>query len=193
MCFPKHKNPRTREIAATCRDIPGEGLSRGTIYRAPTIGTLTSHGLLVAARPREGVDERAGTRRVIPYLKRGVEVEDVAGRKPAARAVNRKHRVAIDFVEVDVLEHGASPVREVEKIHARLVGVDAGLDGDPAHRLSSAEEQIEIIAAALAAFLDDLADGDAQIFPGVLLFHGHVRNELAEMIDAQRFAHQIGR
>src|SRR5438445_10711124 len=89
-------------------------------------------GFLIAAGPRQGVDECAGTRRVVPHLKRGVKVEDVAGREAAAGAVDWKHRVAIDFVEVDVLQHGASPVREVEEIHARLVRVDAGLDGDAA-------------------------------------------------------------
>ena len=131
-------------------------------------------GFLIAARPRQCVDERAGTRRVVPHLKRGVKVEDVAGREPAAGAVDRKHRVAIDFVEVDVFEHGASPVREIEKIDAGLIGVHAGLDRDPAHRLAPAEEQVEIVAVACTAFLDNLADGDAQIFPGVFLLDGHV-------------------
>jgi hypothetical protein len=41
---------------------------------------------------------------------------------------NRKHRVAIHFVEVDVLQHSAVAVREVEKIHASLVGIHAGFD-----------------------------------------------------------------
>ena len=121
-------------------------------------------------------------------MKRGVEVEDVAGREAAARTVNREHRVAIDFVEVDVLQHGAAPVREVEKIDAGLVGVDAGLDRDAAHGFTAAEEQVEIVSTATAAFLDDLRDGDAQIFPGVLLLHGHIRDELAEVVDAQGFA-----
>src|SRR5271155_612149 len=115
---------------------------------------------LITGWPRQSVDERAGTRRVVPHLKRGVEVEDVACGDATARAVDRKHRVAIDFVEVDVFEHGASPVREVEKIDARLVGVHAGLDRDPAHRLSPAEKQIEVVAVGPAAFLDDLRNGD---------------------------------
>src|SRR3989442_10679852 len=116
---------------------------------------------LVAAGPREGVDERAGTRRVVPHLKRGVEIKDVAGGEAAAGAVYGEDRVAIDFVEVDVLQHGAAPVREVEEIHAGLVGVDAGLDGDAAHGLAAAEEQIQIVAVATATFLDDLRNGDA--------------------------------
>src|SRR6266571_4746201 len=124
---------------------------------------------LITTRSGKRVDERAGTRRVIPHLKRGVEVEDVAGCEAAAGAVNREDRVAVEFVEVDVLQHGAAPVREVEKIHAGLVGVDAGLDGDAAHGFAAAEEQIEIVAVATAAFLDDLRNGDAEIFPGVLL------------------------
>src|SRR5271163_3500424 len=112
---------------------------------------------LITGWPRQCVDERAGTRRVVPHLKRGVEVEDVTGCNAAAGAVDRKHRVAIDFVEVDVFEDGAPPVREVEKIHARLVGIHAGLDGNAAHRFAAAEEQIEIVAAALAAFFNNLA------------------------------------
>src|SRR6266478_4890852 len=124
---------------------------------------------LVATGPGQGVDERAGARRVIPHLKRGVEIEDVAGSEAAAGAVNGEDRVAVDFVEVNILEDGAAPVREVEKIHAGLVGVDAGLDGDAAHGLAAAEEQVEIVAVAAAAFLDDLRNGDAEIFPGVLL------------------------
>src|SRR5947209_8182377 len=131
-------------------------------------------GFLIAAGPRQYVDERAGTRRVVPHLKRGIEIEDVAGCEAAARAVNRKHRVAIDFVEVDVFQHGSTPVRKVEKVYAGLVGVDAGLDGDAAHGLAAAEQQIQIIATAAATFLDDLADGDAEIFPGVLLLDRHV-------------------
>src|SRR5262245_33630727 len=82
---------------------------------------------LVAGWPREGVDERAGTRRVVPHLKRGVEVEDERRRETAAGAVDREHGVAVDFVEVDVLEHGASPVREVEEVDARLIRINAGL------------------------------------------------------------------
>src|SRR6266567_4598995 len=119
---------------------------------------------LVALGPTEGIHKGAGARRVVPHLKRGVKVKDVAGREAAAGAVNRKDRVAVDFVEVDVLEDGAAPVREVEKIHAGLVGVDAGLDGDAAHRFAAAEEQVEIVAVAAAAFLDDLRNGDAEIF-----------------------------
>src|SRR3989454_12406162 len=96
-------------------------------------------GFLIAAGPRQCVDERAGTRRVVPHLKRGVKVEDVAGREAAAGAVDREDRVAIDFVEVDVLQHGATPVRKVEKVYTGLVGVDAGLDRDAAHGLAAAE------------------------------------------------------
>src|SRR5713101_673388 len=149
---------------------------------------VTSHGSLVAAGPSKRVDERAGARRVVPHLKRGVEVEDVAGREAAARSVYWEDRVAVDFVEVDVLQHGASPVREVEEIHAGLVGVDAGFDRDAAHSFAAAEEQVQIVAIATATFLNDLRNGDAQIFPGVLLFDRHVGNELAQVVDAQCFA-----
>src|SRR5260370_6268874 len=143
---------------------------------------------LVSRWPRQRVDERAGARRVVPHLNRGVEVEDVAGREAAAGAVDREDRVAVDFVEVDVFQNGAAPVREVEKIHAGLVGVDAGFDRDAAHGLASAEEQVQIVAVAAAAFLDDLRDGDAKIFPGMLLLNGHVSDEFAHMADAQSIA-----
>src|SRR6266446_5148028 len=143
---------------------------------------------LVAAGARQGVDERAGARRVVPHLKRGVKIKDIRRSEATAGAVNGEDRVAVDFVEVDVLQHGAAPVREVEEIHAGLVGVDAGLDGNAAHGLAAAEEQIQIVAVATAAFLDDLRDGDAEIFPGVLLLDRHVSDELAEVVDAQSFA-----
>src|SRR6266436_4715375 len=161
---------------------------RGTTYRAPTFAAIRDHCCLVATGPGQGIHKRAGARRVIPHLKRGVKVEDVAGREAAAGAVNGEDRVAVYFVEVNVLEDGAAPVREVEKIHAGLVGVYAGLDRDTAHGFAAAKEQVEIVAVAAAAFLDDLRNGDAEIFPGVLLLDSHVSDELAQMIDAQCFA-----
>src|SRR5277367_4569476 len=62
------------------------------------------HTRLVTEWTGERVDERSGARRVVPDPERGVEVEDVAGCEAAAGAVDREH-VAVDFVEVDVLEH----------------------------------------------------------------------------------------
>ena len=44
-----------------------------------------------------------------------------------------------------------------------------------------------------APFLDHLADGDAEIFPGVLLLDAGVGDEFAELVDAQRFAHLVDR
>src|SRR5262249_29978748 len=78
-----------------------------------------------------GVDERAGTRRVVPHLKRGVEVEDEAGSEAAAGAVDREHRVAVDFVEVDVLEHGASQVHKMREATPGLSAVAPDLIGTP--------------------------------------------------------------
>src|SRR5207245_8342106 len=141
---------------------------------------------LVAGWASQGGDECAGARRIIEDLERGVEVEDVTGREAAAGAVNREHRVAIDFVEVDVFQHGAAPVREVEKVHAGLVGVDAGLDGDAAHGFAAAEEQVEVVAIARATFFDDLRDGDAEVFPGMLLLDGNVSDELGDVFDTER-------
>src|SRR5229473_4358625 len=77
---------------------------------------------LISTRASERIDKSASPRTVIEHLERGVEVEDVARGEAAAGAVDGEHGVAVDFVEVDVLQHGASPVREVEEIHARLVG-----------------------------------------------------------------------
>src|SRR6266478_3617185 len=143
---------------------------------------------LISTRASERIDKSASSGTVVPHLERGVEVEDIACSEAAAGAVNREHRIAVDFVEVDVFQHGASPVRQVEEIHTRLVGVHAGLDRNPAHRFAPAEEQIQIVAVAAAAFLDDLAHGDAEIFPRVLLLDGHVGDELGDVVDAQRLA-----
>src|SRR5712664_2552110 len=104
---------------------------------------------LISTRASERIDESASSGTVVPHLERGVEVEDVACGEPAAGAVDGEHGVAVDFVEVDVLQHGASPVREVEEIHARLVGVHAGFDGDAAHRFAPAEEQIHLVCRLL--------------------------------------------
>src|SRR6267378_4930767 len=143
---------------------------------------------LIPQRSGQRIDESASSGTVRPRLKSCIKIKNVRRGEAAAGAVDGEHRVAVDFVEVDVLEHGASPVREVEEIHARLVGVHAGLDRNPAHRLAPAEEQIQIVAGAAAAFLDDLADGDAEVFPRVLLLDGHVGDELGDVVDAQRFA-----
>src|SRR5258707_3449139 len=113
---------------------------------------VASHGFLVATGPGQGIHKSAGARRVVPHLKRGVKIKDIRRSEAAAGAVNGEDRVAVDFVEVDVLQYGAAPVREVEEIHAGLVGVDTGLDGDAAHGFASPEEQIEIVAVASAAF-----------------------------------------
>src|SRR5207248_10987611 len=53
---------------------------------------------LIAGWASQSVDERAGTRRVIPHLRRRIEVEDVRRGETTAGAINREHRVAIDFV-----------------------------------------------------------------------------------------------
>src|SRR6266852_4583968 len=149
---------------------------------------VASHGFLVAAGPSQGVNESPSSGTVIPNLKGGIKIKDIRRGEAAAGAVNREDRVAVDFVEVDVLQHGAAPVREVEEIHARLVSVDAGLDRDAAHGFASAEKQIQIVAVAAASFLDDLRNGDAEVFPGVFLLDRHVGDELAEVVDAQCFA-----
>src|SRR5260370_7421713 len=96
---------------------------------------------LISTRASERIDESASPRTVIEHLERGVEVEDVACGEAAAGAVDGEHGVAVDFVEVDVLEHGASPVRQVEEIHARLLAVHPPFDGAAAHLLAPAEQQ----------------------------------------------------
>jgi hypothetical protein len=71
---------------------------------------LTDHCFSVAAWACQGIDVGAGARAVVPHLHGQIEVEDVRRSNSAAGAINRKHRVAIDFVEVNVLQHGAAPV-----------------------------------------------------------------------------------
>ena len=112
----------------------------------------------------------------VPDLEAGDEVEDVRRGEAAACAVNREHGLAAYVVEVDVLHHGASPVREVEKIHARLVGVDRRFDRNAGHRFFAGEEQIEIARAPARTFLDDLRDRHAELFPLVFLLERRVRN-----------------
>ena len=60
---------------------------------------------LVTAGPRQVVNERAAARRIAEHLERGVEVEDVAGREPTARAVDREDRVAVDVAAAYLLAH----------------------------------------------------------------------------------------
>src|SRR5260370_38259993 len=114
---------------------------------------------LISTRASEVIDESPSGGTVVPHLKRGVKVKDVACGEPAAGAVDGEHRVAVDFVEVDILQHGASPVREVEEIHARLVGVHPGLDGNAAPRFAPPEDKSTCVAAPPPPSLVDLAHG----------------------------------
>jgi hypothetical protein len=125
--------------------------------------------LLVAGGNRQVVDEGAASWRFVPDLEACDEVEDVRRGEAAACAVNREDGLAAYVVEVDVLHHGASPVREVEEIHARLVGVDRRFDRNAGHRFFAGEEQVEIAGAPACTFLDDLRDRDAELFPLVFL------------------------
>src|ERR1700738_5611389 len=93
---------------------------------------------LISTRASERIDEGASSGTVVPHLKTRIKKKDVRRSEAAAGAVDREHGVAVDLVEVDVLQHSASPVRQVEEIHARLVGVHAGLDREAAHRLAPA-------------------------------------------------------
>src|SRR5271154_1598019 len=68
------------------------------------------------------VDVRAASWRLVPHLETRHEVKNVRRREATAGAVNREHGLAADIVEIDVLHDGASPVRKIEKIDARLVG-----------------------------------------------------------------------
>src|SRR5260370_34760037 len=53
--------------------------------------------------------------------------------------------------------------------------------------IAQGKEQVNIVGAAASALLDDLRDGDAEVFPGVLLLDGHVGDEFADVVDAESF------
>src|SRR5207245_1623812 len=128
------------------------------------------YGPLVAGRAGQVIQKRAGPGAVGPQLHADVEVKNVGCGEASARAVDWEDRLPAHLVVVDVLHHCAAPVREIEEVDPGLVGVDRGFNRDAAHRLLPGEEQVEVVGAAAAAFLDHLADGDAQVLPGVLLF-----------------------
>ena len=65
---------------------------------------------------------------------------------PPRRAVDREHGLPADLEEVDVLHHRAAPVRQVQEIHARLIGVHRRFDRHAGHRLAPGEKQVEIVA-----------------------------------------------
>src|SRR5208337_2145069 len=136
---------------------------RPGISEAPKEGAQS----LVTRRSRKGVNVSSRARAVVPDLHGQIKVEDVRRCQSAARPVNRKHRVAIDLVEINVFQHGAAPVRQIQEVHARLVRVYAGLDRNPAHRLPSGEQQVQVVSVSAAAFLDDGTHRDAQILPGM--------------------------
>ena len=98
-----------------------------------------------------------------------VEVKNVGCGEASAGAVDWEDRLPAHLVVVDILHHGAAPVREIEEVDPGLVGVDRGFNRHAAHRLLPGEEQVKVVGAAGAAFLDHLADGDAQVLPGMLL------------------------
>jgi len=96
-----------------------------------------------------------------------------------------------DIVEVDVLHDGAAPVRQIEEIDARLIRVDARLDGHACHRLLAGEKQVEVARAPARSLLDDLRDGDAELLPLVLLLERGVGDELRYLIRAEGFPHFV--
>ena len=122
-------------------------------------------------------------------MKPGIEVEDVCRCDTTAGTVDRKHRLAFAVFKVpDVFCHRSAPVGQVDEVDAGLVCVDGHLDGQSSHGLLAGKEQVEIISAASATFLDDFADSDAQVFPSMFLFNVHVGDELADRIHAQGLA-----
>src|SRR5580693_2265750 len=100
--------------------------------------SLVTHS--VAVRPRQRIDVAAAAWRVIPHLKADIKIKDERRGNSSARSVNRKHRLPAHLEEVDVLHHGAAPVREIEEVDARLIGVDRGLDRNAGHRFLAGEK-----------------------------------------------------
>ena len=149
--------------------------------------------LLIPGGDGEVADVRAAAGRIVPHLESGDEVEDVRRSDASACAVNREHGLPAHVVEINVLHHGASPVRQIEEIHARLIRVDARLDGHARHGLLAGEEQVEIARAPARSFLDDLRDGDAELLPLMLLLERSVRDQLAHLIRAEGLAHFVDR
>src|SRR5258708_4730457 len=94
---------------------------------------LKSVPLLIPAGPRECINKAAAARGVIPHLESGVEVEDERRGEASAGSVDREHGLSANLEVIDILHHRASPVREVKKIHARLIGVHRRLDRNAAH------------------------------------------------------------
>src|SRR5208282_6289675 len=82
--------------------------------------TALQLNLLIAGGDGEVVDVGSGAGRLVPHLEAGDEVEDVRRSETSACAVNREDGLPADIVEVDVLHDGASPVRQIEEIDARL-------------------------------------------------------------------------
>src|SRR5271168_3150992 len=139
----------------------------------------------IPRRDGQVADVGSAARRLVPDLEAGDEVEDVRRSEASACAVNREHGLAADIVEIDVLHDGASPVRQVEEIHARLIRVDARLDRHARHGFLAGEEQIEIARAPARSFLDDLRNRDAELLPLMLLLQRRVGDELRNLIRTQ--------
>src|ERR1700726_1688675 len=105
--------------AATLHASQGFHQSPATDHQSPIC--------LISTWSCERIDEAAAARRVIPHLEAGVKIEDERCGNASAGSIDREHGLSADLEIINVLHHGASPVREIEKIHARLIGVHRGL------------------------------------------------------------------
>ena len=101
--------------------------------------------------------------------------------------------MSADIVKIDVLHDRAAPVGEIQKIHARRVGVDGGFNGHARHRFLAGKKQIEIACAPTRSFLNDLRDRNAELLPRVLLFERRVSDQLTDLIGAEGFSDFVDR
>jgi hypothetical protein len=65
----------------------------------------------------------------------------------------------------------------IDQLNAQTRGRARRFDQNAAHGLLPAEQHVQIVGAAVSAFLDHLADRDVQVFPRVFLLDTGVGDE----------------
>jgi len=68
-------------------------------------------------------------------------------------------------------------ISAVDQLNTQTRGRARRFDQNAAHGLLPAEQQVQIVGAAVSAFLDHLADPDAQVFARVFLLDTGVGDE----------------
>jgi hypothetical protein len=78
----------------------------------------------------------------------------------------------------DFVRENEELLSAIDQLNAQTRGRARRFDQNAAHGLVPSEQQVQIVRAAVSAFLDHLADRDAQVFPRVFLLDAGAGDEV---------------